>query len=87
MNKVIKKTANAEIASVCGRFYAMDRENNLDRTTTAIRTMFNLTNTKSNLKSKDIDSYLKSEHSLGISDEYIHPISIDTKEDSRLKKR
>lgn len=86
LNKVIKKTTNAEIASVCGRFYAMDRENNLDRTTTAIRTMFNLTNTKSNLKSKDIDSYLKSEHSLGISDEYIHPISIDTKEDSRLKK-
>ena len=86
LNKVIKNIANTEIASVSGRFYAMDRENNLDRTTLAVRTMFNLDNVKSNLKSKDIEDYLKSEHSLGVSDEYIHPISIDTKADSSLKK-
>lgn len=86
LNEAIKKTHNAEIASVCGRFYAMDRENNMDRTILSVRTMFKLDNEKSNFKSGDIENYLKSEHSLGISDEYIHPISIDTKADSRLKK-
>ena len=86
MKKHIMKTHNAEIATVMGRFYAMDRENNLDRTDLAIKTIFNLDNEKSNLTSEDIEDYLGKEHQLGISDEYIYPIHIDTKSDSSIKK-
>ena len=39
LQKGIKEVKNCEIASVMGRFYAMDRENNLDRTNLAFDTM------------------------------------------------
>ncbi len=86
MQKQMKKITNVEIASVMGRFYAMDRENNLDRTSLAVDTMFNLDNKKSNINATNIEKYLKDEHKNGVTDEYIHPVHIDTKADSHLKK-
>lgn len=86
LQKCIKNMTNVEIASVMGRFYAMDRENNMDRTDLAVHTMFNLDKIISNIKSNEIENYLKKEHLSGNTDEYINPIHIDTKQSSELKK-
>ena len=83
MKSHMKDIQNCEIASVMGRFYAMDREKNYDRTDLAIKTMFN---TKDGIESKNLKSYIESEHGKGITDEYIHPVHVMTKSDSILKK-
>ncbi len=72
LEKEIKNIKNCEIISVSGRYYAMDRESNLDRTLLAFNAMFKQT--------KFIDSsileYLESQYKEKHTDEYIDPISI-----------
>ncbi len=77
----IKEVKNCEIASVMGRFYAMDRENNLDRTNLAFDTMF-LVN--GSIKQNEIKKYLKAQHDEGILDEDIKPIHVITKENCAI---
>jgi len=73
-----KDVKNCEIASVMGRFYAMDREKNMDRTTIAFETMFKV---NGSISQNEIKKYIKSQHEIGNMDEFIEPIHVKTKED------
>lgn len=73
INTAIKSARNAEIISVSGRLYAMDREGNLDRTTKAFEAMFH---PKKFIDSTKIEDYIKSQYDAGNTDEYIEPISV-----------
>ncbi|MBR1987924.1 MAG: 2,3-bisphosphoglycerate-independent phosphoglycerate mutase [Clostridia bacterium] len=80
--KLTKGIKNCEMASVMGRFFAMDREGNIDRTKQAINVMFGS-------KKEQIDNpegYLTENVKLGISDEFIEPKRIKTECNYKLTK-
>lgn len=81
LKKNTKDVLNCEIASVAGRFYAMDRENYLDRTNLAFQKMF-LDST--GIKQKDVEKYLKLQHEMGHNDQYIYPTHVETKNDAKI---
>lgn len=83
LKKHLKSTKNAEIASLSGRFYAMDREGNLDRTEIAFDAMFNK---KDGLNIAQIEAYIKEQHDLGVTDEFINPIHFKTKNEFAVNK-
>lgn len=82
LKKNLKGVKNYEIASIMGRFYAMDRENNLDRTDKAIDAMF----LKRIEKVDSVETYLKNQIKKGVLDEFIPPVSIKTKKDFSINK-
>lgn len=86
--KLLKKNMsnykNCEIASVMGRFYAMDRENNLDRTQLAVDYMFNEAGT---ITENEIETHIKNQHKKGITDEYIYPVHIKTKNEIKISNK
>jgi 2,3-bisphosphoglycerate-independent phosphoglycerate mutase len=63
---------NISIASIGGRFYAMDRDNNYDR----VKKSFDCIYDGSNGIDKDIQSYIDSSYESGVFDEFIEPVSI-----------
>ncbi len=72
-NQEVSEIGLGEIASIGGRFYAMDREGNLERTNQALDIMQKM--------DYDFDSAyncLKSSHDNGITDEFIVPARIKT---------
>lgn len=71
---------NCEIASISGRLYSMDRENNLDRTLRAYDAMFS----EGGIKNEEIEKYLKAQHKIGNTDQYIEPVHVITKAESRV---
>lgn len=79
----IKDAPNCQIASIGGRFYAMDREDNVDRIETAFNTMFNEGKT---VKTKEIENYLKQEHNANRNDQFVVPIKIECSFDNKLTK-
>lgn len=81
LQKNMKQYTNCEIASVMGRFYAMDRENNLDRTELAIEYMFKK---EGSIYESEIETYFKSQHKQGITDEYIEPVHVKTKDEIKI---
>lgn len=83
LRKHIASTQNCEIASVSGRAWAMDRENNLDRTELAVNAMFNCENC---ILDNEIEAYLADQHKHGATDEFVKPIHVKTKEDISLNK-
>lgn len=64
-----------EIASVGGRFYIMDRENNLERTNLAIDTFQKLS-----YDFETAEQALKSSHANGVTDEFVKPVRIKTQQ-------
>ncbi len=80
----IKNIKNCEIASICGRFYSMDRENNLDRTKMAYHNMFV---DYKQIEPDKIEEYLKNQHSSGKNDQFIEPIHIKTKANFALNNK
>ncbi len=60
----------AKIASVCGRYYSMDRDNRWDR----IKVAYDLLTKGIGEKSKDISKSIQTSYNNGISDEFIKPI-------------
>ncbi len=72
---------NVEIASVMGRFYAMDREKNWDRTEFACDTMFKI---NGSIEQADVEKYIKDQHNSNVMDEYIKPVHVKTKANSTL---
>lgn len=72
-NEKVKQIGIGEIATIGGRFYAMDREQNFDRTDKAIDVM-------QKLSYDYIDAYecLSENHKNGITDEFIVPSRIKT---------
>lgn len=75
-NDKVQEIGLGEIATVGGRFYVMDRENNLDRTSAHIDIMQKL--------QPDYDSALEAltvSHNNGITDEFVKPCRIKTVEE------
>ena len=60
------------IASISGRFFAMDRDNRWDRIKKAYEVLF----AKNNIK-MSVEDYIKSRYELGESDEFISPVSFN----------
>lgn len=77
-----KQVKNCEIASVMGRFYAMDREKNMDRTSLAVETMFSVNGA---IEQNEIRKYIKGQHDNNVMDEYIEPIHVKTNDECKLK--
>lgn len=71
---VAKKAATfgAEIASVCGRYYAMDRDKRWERTEKA----YQLLTERQGVKAADLTSAVSRSYDKGITDEFIEPIVI-----------
>ena len=79
----IKNIKNCHILSVGGRAYAMDRDNNLDRTELAFNSMFK---ESKGIKEDEILSYIKKEHKAGKNDQFIAPIHIESETFKQIKK-
>lgn len=79
--RLIKARLGEEIAdgrvffgTLTGRYYAMDRNQNMDRTMRAIEA---IANAKSDMHAPDIDAALAMAYANGQTDEFIEPIVID----------
>jgi 2,3-bisphosphoglycerate-independent phosphoglycerate mutase len=70
VEKKLKKLKFGEISTICGRYYAMDRDNRWERTKQAYDTIVlgNTSNIYVNVKKS-----IKQSHDLGITDEFIVP--------------
>lgn len=67
----LAQKCDCEIASVSGRYYAMDRERNLDRTQRYFDTITK--SMLSDIQAKTPQKYLKDSYQNGITDEFIEP--------------
>jgi 2,3-bisphosphoglycerate-independent phosphoglycerate mutase len=72
LEKKTKKTS-AKIATLVGRYYAMDRDNRWDRTKIAYDLIVNSIGERS----KNIAESIKKSYDLGISDEFLKPIVVE----------
>jgi len=63
---------NIQIASLGGRFYAMDRDNNFDR----VKKSFDVIYEGKNNTNTSIDEYIKTSYNSGVFDEFLEPVSI-----------
>ncbi len=66
----IKKNKCGDIATVAGRYYAMDRDENWDRT----KTYYQLITSGKGLSSLDVEKSIENSYEKGITDEFIKPI-------------
>jgi 2,3-bisphosphoglycerate-independent phosphoglycerate mutase len=73
---------NIWLASMIGRFYAMDRDNRWERVKKAYDL---LVNKKADDHTKDPVSFLKSKYEQGVTDEFMTPTLVFTKEDNPVK--
>ena len=73
LEKEIEKIGVGKIASICGRYYAMDRDKNYDRIIRA----YNLLTKREGEKYKDAMSAINNSYSKGITDEFVEPSVID----------
>ena len=73
IKEAIKKYKVGEISSICGRYWAMDRDNRWDRTEKAFK---NLTDPHINLCTTSPETYLQESYNNGITDEFIEPTRI-----------
>ncbi len=75
--KQIQKTINTsgvgEIASICGRYWAMDRDNRWERTSKAYELLTNPDFIKSDLSPEEI---IENSYKKGITDEFLEPIRL-----------
>lgn len=83
LKKLIKNEKNCHILSVSGRFFALDRENHMERTNRAFNEMFlNF----SGIQESEVEKYIKSEHSIGHNDQFVVPVHVENKNYSGIKK-
>ena len=77
IKKLQKNLFGANIASICGRYYAMDRDNRWGR----IKFAYDLMTKGRGIKSKNILDSIQKSYENGITDEFIKPIvSVDERE-------
>ena len=67
---LIDKYQVGDIVSVCGRYYAMDRDENWDRT----KLYYDLVTSKKGLSSINIDKSIDNSYANNVTDEFIKPI-------------
>ena len=84
ISKLQKKLLNSSIklASVCGRYYSMDRDNRWERIKLAYDALVNGVGIKSN----DLLSTIKECYNNGITDEFLKPIIVTEKNDEPIAK-
>jgi len=70
LEKKMKKTGIGKIASVCGRYYAMDRDRNFDRT----QKYFDMVVHQTGLQAKNLRMMIQKCYEKGITDEFLPPI-------------
>ena len=80
-NNKSKQLGLGEIATIGGRFYAMDRENNLERTEKALNKF-----TQKEYDFEDYASCIDDNYSKGLTDEFIVPARIKTEKEYSLTK-
>ncbi len=73
INQAIKSNGVGELASICGRYWAMDRDNRWERTSKAYELLTDPSLPISNLPIKEI---LEKSYSNGITDEFLEPIRL-----------
>lgn len=71
----IAETNIGAIATICGRYYAMDRDNKLDRT----KIYYDLVAKGIGFNSTNIKEALEMNYKKGITDEFLNPIVVDYK--------
>jgi 2,3-bisphosphoglycerate-independent phosphoglycerate mutase len=76
------KTTNAKIASLVGRYYAMDRDNRWER----VKLSYDVMVHGEGKKVKDVVSALKESYKEGVTDEFLQPIVITNEENQPLAK-
>ena len=81
LQNYIKNIKNCSILSVSGRFYAMDRENHVERTEEAFKACFCGVNPITK-----IENYIRQEHQLGKNDQFIKPVSVKSKTFTNVSK-
>lgn len=74
IQEAVNKLPDVEIGSVCGRFYAMDRDSNYDRT----QAFFDLIYSGKGESSTDCVSAIKRHYEHGVFDEFIPPTILPT---------
>ena len=77
LQKKIHELKFAAVATLAGRFYAMDRDKNIDRTRRAVEVIARGASDKSVPVSNDIASAIGSAYKSGTTDEFIEPVIID----------
>ena len=76
IKKALKQYSHAYIATVGGRYYAMDRDNNWDR----LDKHFNiLINKDAAALSESLDEYIESHYARDVFDEHIEPVRVSTR--------
>ena len=73
LNEEMKKIGVGKIASVMGRYYAMDRDKNYDRT----KVYYDLVTKGRGIEILNIENALKSSYDKGITDEFLRPMMIN----------
>lgn len=73
IEKNIQKNKVGCIASICGRYYAMDRDKNYDRT----KVYYDLVTKGRGIEILNIENALKSSYDKGITDEFLRPMMIN----------
>ncbi len=73
IQKTIKTSGVGEIASICGRYWAMDRDNRWERTSKAYELLTNPNFLKSELSAQEI---IENSYEEGITDEFLEPIRL-----------
>jgi len=81
LEKITKKTS-AKIATIIGRYYAMDRDNRWDRTKVA----YDLITNSIGERSRNIVESIKKSYDLGISDEFLKPIVMENEYNQPIAK-
>lgn len=72
LKECLKKTGVGRVASVSGRYYAMDRDQRWERVAKAFQAMNGLSETKTT----DTEKYILDSYAAGIGDEFIVPASV-----------
>ena len=81
LEKITKKTS-AKIATIIGRYYAMDRDNRWDRTKIA----YDLITNSIGERSRNIVESIKKSYDIGISDEFLKPIVMENEYNQPIAK-
>lgn len=73
IESIIKKNKIGSIATVCGRYYAMDRDENYDRT----KLYYDLITKGSSVEILNIQSAINASYEKGVTDEFLKPMLVD----------
>ena len=75
IEKSLSKHGTGKLASLCGRYWAMDRDNRWERTFKAYEL---LTNPNLETHSKSIEEILEESYANGITDEFLEPVRLSS---------